>query len=158
MILLNSWLRCGLSVPFLFALVVGCSTDPIDDRVPGEADRARILERMAAQEAAWNAGDLDGFMVAYWKSDSLLFVGSRGPSRGWSTTLANYRRSYPDRASMGTLTFGVEELSFAGEDCALMLGNWRLDRTAGLDTLSGWFSLVWQKRDGDWVIIRDHSS
>ena len=38
---------------------------------------------------------------------------------------------------MGTLTFGVEELSFAGHDHALMLGSWRLDRTAGLDTLSG---------------------
>ena len=72
--------------------------------------------------------------------------------------MANYRRSYPDRAAMGTLTFGVEELSFAGEDYALMLGNWRLDRTESLDTLSGWFSLVWQKRAGDWVIIRDHSS
>ena len=38
-------------------------------------DRMRILERMDVQEAAWNAGDLEGFMAAYWQSDSLLFVG-----------------------------------------------------------------------------------
>jgi len=140
------------------AWMTACTTDSGGGQFPGEADRARILERMEGQESAWNAGDLDGFMSAYWKSDSLLFVGSRGPSRGWATTLDNYRRSYPDRTAMGTLTFGVEELSFAGEDHALMLGSWRLDRTDGLDTLSGWFSLVWQKREGDWVIIRDHSS
>ena len=118
----------------------------------------RILERMDVQETAWNAGDLEGFMSAYWQSDSLLFVGSRGPSRGWATTLENYRASYPDRATMGQLTFGVEDLTFSGPTCALMSGSWRLDRTGGLDTLSGWFSLVWEKREGDWVIVRDHSS
>ena len=72
--------------------------------------------------------------------------------------MENYRASYPDRPPWEQLTFGVEELSFAGQDHALMLGSWRLDRTGGLDTLSGWFSLVWEKRDGDWVIVRDHSS
>ena len=121
-------------------------------------DLARIEERMAAQEAAWNEGDLEGFMAPYWKSDSLLFVGSRGPSRGWATTLANYRQSYPDKSAMGRLTFGVENTEPAGPNHALMLGSWRLDREAGFEPLSGWFSLVWEKRDDDWVIVRDHSS
>lgn len=148
----------GLSAIVMCLLVAGCATAPNGNQGLGEEDRGRILSRMAEQEAAWNAGDLEGFMEAYWKSDSLLFVGSRGPSRGWNTTLANYRTSYPDSRAMGTLTFGIEELSFAGKEHALMLGSWRLDRTGGLDSLSGWFSLVWQKREGDWVIIRDHSS
>jgi hypothetical protein len=33
-----------------------------------------------------------------------------------------------------------------------------LDRTGEFEPLSGWFSLVWERKDGDWVIIRDHSS
>lgn len=150
--------RMGLlaATALLFSM---CTTTSVQEKaVQTDVDRARILERMSAQEAAWNAGDLDGFMAAYWRSDSLLFVGSRGPSRGWDTTLDNYRRSYPDRTAMGQLTFGVEELTFAGQDHALMLGSWRLDRTEGLDTLSGWFSLVWERKQGDWVIVRDHSS
>ncbi len=150
--------RMGLlaAIALLFSM---CTTTAVqEEAVQTDVDRARILERMSAQEAAWNAGDLDGFMAAYWRSDSLLFVGSRGPSRGWDTTLDNYRRSYPDRMAMGQLTFGVEELTFAGQDHALMLGSWRLDRTEGLDTLSGWFSLVWERKQGDWVIVRDHSS
>jgi len=150
--------RMGLlaAIALLFSM---CTTTATEEKaVQTDVDRARILERMSAQEAAWNAGDLDGFMAAYWRSDSLLFVGRRGPSRGWDTTLDNYRRSYPDRLTMGQLTFGVEELTFAGPDHALMLGSWRLDRTEGLDTLSGWFSLVWERKQGDWVIVRDHSS
>jgi len=123
-----------------------------------DQDVARIEERMAAQEAAWNAGDLEGFMEPYWHSDSLLFVGSRGPSFGWDTTLANYKTSYPDAAAMGQLTFGVEGIEPAGPHHALMLGSWCLDRTGEFEPLSGWFSLVWERKDGDWVIIRDHSS
>ena len=111
-------------------------------------DVSRIQELMTAQEEAWNKGDLEGFMLPYWKSDSLLFVGSSGPSRGWSTTLANYKRSYPDQAAMGKLTFGVESTDPAGPNHALMLGSWKLDRSDGFETLSGWFSLVWERRDG----------
>lgn len=150
--------RMGLLAASALLFSMCTMTSVQEKAVQTDVDRARILERMSAQEAAWNAGDLDGFMAAYWRSDSLLFVGSRGPSRGWDTTLDNYRRSYPDREAMGQLTFGVEELTFAGQDHALMLGSWRLDRTEGLDTLSGWFSLVWERKQGDWVIVRDHSS
>lgn len=153
--------RFGLFSAILTLVVAGfwgCAASDGSEATNQKEDRKRILERMAAQETAWNAGDIEGFMEAYWKSDSLLFVGSRGPSWGWQTTLTNYQSSYPGREAMGTLTFGVEDLTFAGTDHALMLGSWRLDRTAGLETLSGWFSLVWERREGDWVIIRDHSS
>jgi len=143
----------------VFMGLVGCASPESSPATADfETDRARILERMASQEAAWNTADLEGFMDAYWKSDSLLFVGSRGPSKGWQTTLDNYRKGYATPDEMGQLTFGVQNLEPAGPDHALMLGSWQLDRAGGLDTLSGWFSLVWQKRNGDWVIIRDHSS
>lgn len=148
----------SLAALILLSMAGGCMSEPRSTTPDREADRTRILERMAAQESAWNVGDIEGFMEAYWTSDSLLFVGSRGPSRGWATTLENYRKSYPDRTAMGTLVFGVEDLTFAGEDHALMLGSWQLNRTEGLDTLSGWFSLVWERQNGDWVIVRDHSS
>ena len=143
-----------------FILFSGCQPQPKEAHPVSSwaEDVSRIQERMSAQEAAWNEGDLEGFMAPYWKSDSLLFVGSRGPSRGWSKTLANYRESYPDKGAMGTLTFGVHSTEPAGLDHALMLGSWRLDRAEGYEPLSGWFSLVWQRRDGDWVIVRDHSS
>lgn len=153
---------CAVLACFLAFLCFGIGGCSSPEMVPAPADfeddRARILERMSHQEAAWNEGNLEGFMDAYWRSDSLLFVGSRGPSRGWQTTLDNYRKGYATPEEMGQLTFGVTNLEPAGTQHALMLGSWTLDRTAGLDTLSGWFSLVWKRHNGDWVIIRDHSS
>lgn len=149
----------GISLFVLLGWASGCSVPEVTDSPSfSESDANIILEKMAEQEIAWNRGDLDGFMAAYWPSDSLLFVGRKGPSLGWQTTLDNYRKSYSSREEMGTLTFGVEDLQGAGPDHALMLGSWRLDRTGDLDTLSGWFSLVWARKEGDWVIIRDHSS
>ena len=97
-------------------------------------------------------------MSAYWKSDSLLFVGSRGPSYGWQTTLDNYKKGYATPEEMGALTFDIQDLEPIGLDHAVMLGSWRLDRTGDLDTLAGWFSLVWARKYHEWVIVRDHSS
>ena len=141
------------------AHLIGCASHSDPQESPSfEADRLRMSQRMVEQEMAWNAGDLEGFMDAYWRSDSLRFVGSRGPSRGWQTTLDNYRKGFATPEEMGQLTFGIQNIEPAGPDHALMLGSWQLNRSGGLDTLAGWFSLVWQRRDGDWVIVRDHSS
>ena len=145
-------LLCGV-----WLLVTGCGVGEMD-RFDRSVEQDLIMEIMANQEAAWNAGDLEGFMEAYWKSDSLLFVGGRGPTRGWTSTLENYRKGYPDKTAMGKLSFGVESLEFPAPDVALMLGSWKLEERGGLEALSGWFSLVWQHRNGTWVIVRDHSS
>lgn len=123
-----------------------------------EVERARIMDIMAQQEAAWSNGDVEAFMQPYWHSDSLLFVGSKGPTYGWQQTLDNYRKSYPSQEAMGDLSFEVVNIEPAGAAHALMLGAWKLSRGNGLEDLDGWFSLVWEKREGRWVIIRDHSS
>lgn len=120
------------------------------------ADRERILERLEAQVVSWNEGDLDGFMTAYLKTDSLMFVGRGGLNYGHAKTLKNYKRSYPNREEMGRLSFDIFELKALGQNNALVIGAWQLDRVK--DTLSGSFSLNWQRVDGDWVIIADHSS
>ena len=66
-----------------------------------------IENTLAAQQIAWNKGDLDSFMQYYWKSDSLLFLGKSGPTHGWQNTLNNYKKGYPDKATMGSLDFKI---------------------------------------------------
>lgn len=41
-------------------------------------DKKAILSVLKAQEKAWNQFDLEGYMLGYWKSDSLKFYGSSG--------------------------------------------------------------------------------
>ncbi len=115
-----------------------------------------ISARMTSQETAWNEGDIEGFMEAYLKTDSLVFIGKLGLNYGWDTTLANYRRSYPDRDAMGTLTFENLIVNPIEPDAAFVVGKWVLHRSE--DTLSGHYSLLWQRISGEWFIIADHSS
>jgi ketosteroid isomerase-like protein len=111
---------------------------------------------MAEQELAWNRGDLPAFMAGYWQSDSLCFIGSRGLTYGWATTLANYRRGYPDQAAMGTLKFTILKVEKLSRHSAFVIGKWHLTRVAG--DLSGHYTLLWKKKKGKWVIVADHSS
>lgn len=119
-----------------------------------------VLERtlkalVYKQQSAWNAGDIDGFMEAYWKSDKLTFS-SRGETRkGWEATRRKYKQSYPDKATMGKLEFSNLEVESIGTEAAIMLGNWKIE---GEKPAEGNFSLVWRRIDGAWVIIHDHSS
>ncbi|GAA3941625.1 nuclear transport factor 2 family protein [Hymenobacter algoricola] len=119
--------------------------------------RQSISGVMQRQTAAWNRGDVAGFMQGYWQSDSLVFIGKRGLTYGWQPTLDNYRRSYPDAAAMGQLTFSNLRITPVGPDAAHVVGRWHLARPVAGD-VEGHFLLVFRRLQGQWVIVADHSS
>lgn len=132
-------------------LLLACSTGPGHSFT--EADQRAIRDAMAAQEAAWDGGDIPAFMAAY--SDTICFIGPRGTTCGKDGVTANYLRSYPDATAMGDLDFGIHEVVPAGADHAWLTGTWQLRRTA--DTLGGGFSLLWAREAAGWRIVRDHT-
>lgn len=115
-----------------------------------------IEQLLEDQRLAWNRGDLNAYMLGYWNSDQLVFVGSKGLTKGWESTLANYKKAYPDVEAMGSLTFELLQLDGLGSKGAMVIGKWRLDRKAGV--LQGHFMLVLRKFGREWKIIADHSS
>ena len=120
------------------------------------SEDAAIRKVLSDQEAAWNRADIEGFMEGYWNSDSLLFIGSRGVTRGWQPTLESYKKGYPDAAAMGKLTFTVLSLQVLSPESAYIIGKWHLARSK--DELGGHFTLLWKKIEGKWVIVADHTS
>lgn len=120
-------------------------------------DRRAILQILKRQTEDWNAGQVEKFMRGYWQSDSLTFVGKAGVTYGYEATLANYRKRYPDRPSMGTLRFDILELQFPAKNVAYVIGKWNLRRPQ-IGDAGGHFSLFWRKIKGRWVIVSDHSS
>jgi ketosteroid isomerase-like protein len=118
-----------------------------------EADIRGLLDR---QVAAWNRGDLEGFMQAYWKSDKTAYVGPDGIQRGWRSVLDRYRRTYPYRKAMGKITYSNLKITMLSPDAAMALGHWRLERSGG--SLGGVFSLVVRKLPEGWRIVLDHTS
>lgn len=111
---------------------------------------------LTSQSHAWNRGDIDAFMTAYWNSDKLSFSSGGKTTRGWTATRDGYKKRYPTKERMGQLTFSNLEISRLGAKAALVLGNWRLRRTS--DSPGGNFSLVFRKLQGAWLIVHDHTS
>ena len=116
-----------------------------------------ILAVMARQQNNWNAGDIEKFMEDYLKSDDLQFIGSKGIVKGWQATKERYLKSYPDRATMGQLKFDILEVDFHSKKTAWVLGKWYLTRPEKGD-VGGYFTLIFKKVKGKWLIVSDHTS
>ena len=120
-------------------------------------ERRSILQILQRQTDDWNAGRIDRFMTGYWLSDSVTFVGQAGITYGYQETLENYRKRYPDRASMGSLKFDILELDFPAPNIAYVIGRFHLTRP-NIGNADGYFTLLWRKIKNRWVIVSDHSS
>jgi uncharacterized protein (TIGR02246 family) len=120
-----------------------------------------VQAALDAQLAAWNQGDIEQFMEYYWKSDQMKFVSAAGLNQGWQATLERYRQRYPGKEGMGKLQFEVVSNQQIDKKTCLVVGKFFLERTGPnneKEEFKGWYSLVWQKVKGRWVIISDHTS
>jgi len=121
-----------------------------------KAEEEAVRQVLRDQEAAWNKGDLEGFMAGYWKSDSLQFMSPRGINRGWQATLDGYKKGYPDVAAMGALQFEILQVTALSPANFLVTGKYHLTRVSG--NLDGVFTLVFKKANGRWVVMYDHTA
>ncbi len=115
-----------------------------------------IKTLVSRQTEAWNRGDIDGFMQGYWQSNELRFASDGTVTRGWKATLHRYKKRYPDRETMGTLTLTVDEVTLLAPDAAIAFGKWELARSQ--DHPSGLFTLVLRRLPEGWRIVADHTS
>ncbi len=115
-----------------------------------------IMDRLAIQTECWNTGDIECFMIGYWESDSLMFIGDNGVTYGYYNTLQRYQTNYPDAEAMGTLRFNIQHINKISEDAFFVVGQFYLRRTIG--DKEGSFTLLWKKINGVWVIVADHTS
>ena len=151
------WFRDGmaLAAPAVLALATaGC--------VPGGSARgagaeAAVRAVLEAQLAAWNRGDLDGFMDGYWRSDSLAFYSGEQVSRGCQATRERYMRRYKSEGrEMGTLDFELEGVTVEAPDRATVQGEWRLRLATG--SPHGTFTLQLRRfPDAGWKIVEDRT-
>lgn len=137
-------LQCLTAILLLFVGQV--SAVPTDD----------IVQLLKGQEEAWNRGDLDAYMQGYWQNEQLMLISNGKFRNGWDETLAAYKKNYPDKESLGELTFTIKEIKMLSNYAAMVVGRWDLTRLK--DTPTGVFTLLVEKIDDRWVITMDHSS
>ena len=145
------------------AILVGALIDVGPSRVPAHllpvqaenADITAIRGVLANQAAAWNRGDLDGFMAAYDQSDTTTLISGDTVTRGWRTVLDRYKRTYDSRQKMGTRAFS--DLAFTKRmNQYVVTGRWQISRAG--DTPRGGFTLIFRRTAAGWRIIHDHTT
>lgn len=159
----NVRLKSMIPRPFLVRMIVivtlfagGALSAATEIQQRSSKDDAEIRAVMSAQAAAWNRGDIDGFMNGYARSDATEFISGDKLTRGWQTVRNRYKRKYDSREKMGTLTFSELNVTRLSGDAALVIGRWRLVRKS--DKPHGRFTLLFRRTSHGWRIAHDHTS
>jgi beta-aspartyl-peptidase (threonine type) len=127
-------------------------------RIDNALQNAQIVKLLADQETAWNAGDLDGFMAGYLKSDGLEFLSGGDVTTGWQATYDRYQKRYKGEGKeMGKLKFDILGVDVLSGNAAVARGKWALTLSDG-STPHGLFTLLFRLIDGEWKIVSDHTS
>jgi uncharacterized protein (TIGR02246 family) len=140
----------------LFFVPLMIVTAPITKNNLSETDEKMMRDLFKMQEDAWNSGNIEKFMDAYWRSPDLVFIGSKGITYGWQAILERYKKNYPDNVTMGKLKYEIVELNQIEKNVVFIIGKYNLERSIG--NASGLFTLVLKKIKGKWLIISDHSN
>jgi ketosteroid isomerase-like protein len=134
------------------------STDTTSNLHTATRQELDVIKVLLAQEAAWNRGDMEGFVHAYKDSPDIIFL-SHQVNRGYAGLLDQYRRDYPSKAAMGTLSFSGLEVHSLDDRFAVCIGKYELDRGKKDGGHSeGLFSLILEKTDQGWKIVVDHTT
>ncbi len=145
-------------IRMLFAGLLSLGALPVraNETRPANNAAAGPAKVLAAQTAAWNSCDIDGFMAGYWHSKDLRFASGDKVTYGWEKTLQGYKARYADCAKMGQLSFSDIETRTLSPTAVQVFGHWSLARAG--DHPHGLFTLLFQKFGDDWRIISDHTS
>ncbi len=149
--------RNSLSAVLLFAIIslsIAAQSSRVNKRDAGIIAAVRAV--LDTQRDAWNRGDVEGYMDGYSRSADTVFVSGDNVTRGWQTVLDRYKKNYNSREKMGTLTFSDLEITPLGNDTALVLGRWQLQRVN--DEPHGRFTLILRHTKQGWKIVHDHTS
>ena len=152
------------SLAVLIAAAMSAAAGPPAQRPPTDARRddgvrkavAAVLER---QTAAWNRGDLQDFVSMY--AEDATFVSPTGLTHGRQAVLDRYRKRYPDKAAMGTLTLEVLEDRIARGaggviQAVSVVARWTL-AYPDKPSATGLTLLVLHPRGAGWAIVQDAS-
>ena len=141
-----------LSLLLLASCVPACVSTP-DSARDNERTAADVRAVLEAQAAAWNRGDIAGYMDGYERAETTTFISGDTITRGWQTVLERYQKAYDSRAKMGTLTFSELEIKPLSPFYAVVTGRWQLARAQ--DNPHGRFTLLFRRTDAGWRIVLD---
>lgn len=148
-------LRCALGLIALSVNYPARAQDVLDAHI---AEARQVGALLLQQADDWNRGDLEAFARGYKDAPDILFMGPT-IQKGYTAMLAGYRKRYPTREKMGTLTFTSLAVQPLDENFATATGQFLLKRTeVGGGPAAGYFLLVLERTGAGWKIVRDDTT
>jgi len=141
------------SLILLTTALVGCAPVPATPADP----TPDLLALMDQSARAWNAGDLDGFLITYARDSATTFVTTRGPIYGFDAIRGRYAARFEPGAERDSLTFTDFTVRMLGLDHVLSTARYVLTRGDSV-TATGPFTVIWERRLEGWRMIHDHTS
>lgn len=129
---------------------------------PGAEDQdadfgARVEEILRLSAEAWNAGDLEGFMVHYERAPTTTYIGSSGLLVGYDAIYGRYAPGFEPGAARDSLRFESIRTRLLDQRFGIATARYVLHRE-GVTTSTGPFTLVLVRIEGAWKIIHDQSA
>ena len=150
-----AWLALVIVLAIVFGQT-GCAKMPEATSKENDENTRAVRAVIDEQSAAWNRGDIDGFMKGYAQTDDIVFVSGDTLTRGWQTVYDRYKKNYDSREKMGKLDFTELEIKPVSPFYAVVTGRWHLTRAN--DAPHGRFTLIFRRTAEGWRIIHDHTS
>ena len=121
-----------------------------------QADTAYIRTELTAIADAWNRADLDRHVAPY--ADSATMMGNNGLIWGRPAIRALLERGFwREGKPLQQLRFeDVVIRLVGGNNAAIVTGKFILSG-GGRPDASGRFSTIWEKKNGTWMTVHDHS-
>ena len=156
--------RSRLALTGALAAVVfggGCRLESLNgngDSAAIEPDlQAHVAALLDRQTAAWNAGDLDGFMSGYDRSPTTTYLGSSGLIEGYESIRQRYAPGFAPGAERDSLRVAELRVREVETRVAVATARYILERD-GEVTATGQFTLVLLNAEGAWLIVHDQSA
>lgn len=140
---------------FVTAPAVSQKEDPLYTATRQQLDVVKII---LAQQAAWNNGDLDGYLSHYKDSPDTQAV-LANLVRGIDNIRSAYKQNFPSKDAMGSIEDTDIDVKALGDNYALATGRYHLNRPKKSGgAIEGTFMELFEKTQAGWQIIFSQST
>jgi hypothetical protein len=147
-----------LATVVALAAVTGCRESGQRTSVGDPAVlQAAVDHLLSESEAAWNGGDLEGFVGWYKRAPETTFLASTGLTHGWDAIRGRYAPRFEPGAARDSLRFEDLETRPLAPWLGLATARYVLFQTDSV-TATGVFTLIVEQTPEGWRIIHDQSN
>ena len=119
-------------------------------------DMKPVQDLFKESVAAWNRGDIDGYLHCYAGLETVRYISGGKIIIGKAAIAAEFKSRFPTPDLMGTLSMKRLEIDKITPTDALFYGEFQLVREGIVS--SGVFTGHMQKFSAGWALVLDHSS